>query len=84
MLRIAVYLPNESLDDAESLQEIISELGDSLVSHGLHNKLLPEEGSLAKEFIDKLSSFIIIDEENSNPLENLTDAYLVIPIKEEN
>lgn len=84
MLKFSIYLPNESLEDAESLQELVSDLGDSLVNHGFFNELTVEEGALAKDLIDKLNSFIIIDEEPFNPLENLTDAFLVIPIKDEN
>ena len=85
MIKLSIYLPKESIDEVEHHQDLISDLGDVLVNRGFGNEITEEieEGSSASKFVSKFISYIIITDEETEPLETLTDAYLIIPLKDE-
>lgn len=77
-LKLSIFLPGESIENIESLQEFISDLGDNLVLHGFGNEILTEK--IDDSYIEKLSSYIIIASSEDDELENLENSFLVIPI----
>jgi len=77
-LKLSIYLPNESLEKADSLQNFISDLGDILVDYNFGNDISVENPDETE--LESLNSYIIISTEENLALENLKDAYLVIPV----
>jgi len=80
-LKLSIFLPNESLETADSLQNFISDIGDALVEYGFGNDISTEKVNETE--LDTLNSFIIISAEQNSVLENLRDAYLIIPVNSE-
>jgi len=78
-LKLSIFLPKESIENVESIQEFITDLGDMLVKHGYGNEIFAEE--LDTSYLEEINSYIIISDEENNVLENLEDNFLVIPIK---
>lgn len=81
-LKLSIFLPKESIDNIESLQEFITDIGDDLVAHGFGNEMVTEEPD--NTYLENINSYIMISEEENIDFENLENNYLVIPINDEN
>lgn len=80
-IKISIIIPSESLEQADILEPLVSDIGDSLVKYGYGN-LVTSENSTEME-VDSLKSYIFITEDSINLSENLEDMIFIIPVKEE-
>lgn len=78
-LKLAIYLPNENIDDIEALTPLVSDIGDILVDHGFGND--PDSQTEAGLPVKSMVSYIFINEDDTDIFENPGDALLVIPVK---
>ena len=80
-LRLAIYLPTETITKAEALENFISDIGDLIVSYGFGNDVKAEDSENLD--LDSLNSYIIINGDDDPSLENFREGYLIIPVNNE-
>lgn len=79
-IKISIIIPIEEIGSVDSLEPLISDIGDDIVKHGYGNKITEENSNSIS--VDSLNSYIFISEDITELSENLESTLFIIPVEE--